>query len=1052
MYVSVKKRFTLVITILGCLAALFHLHADDIAPTQFESLPISAIEIIAPPSENSALLRSYIDIEPGYLLSSQDLSRVLRRLYGIGRFYDVRIKAERSAEGVALQFQFIAERLLRELIFKGDTQRSVQEDIQSAIGNRARLTSEFLNQLTQRCVKSWKKEGYFQAACDIQIQEAPKGDGYNATMTMKKGHPAKIGAVNFKGMLATQVIKLLNLTELHVGDHFNERTLKEDERKIRLAYLNRGFLQATLKSEGFYNAADNSVTLEHQIDAKERVQIEVRGHSVFKTGAILALLKRADDERLSRAMLDDWRKATTEHYQHAGFLNAQVELKQERDPRRHIVTYVLNIQEKSPLTLRKVSFPGASFFAARRLQEELFASVGLSFDLPILSGGSNPAATRSLLDGALEASKPSRFRAPPLHHPIFRDDGSQVYEPKLYEEALEIIRKLYIASGFKSAEVGPIQVITEPPGHTLRLEIPIKEGPRTLIESVTLHQNQLLKDIEIKNILKLAPAEPYSEFALEEAKAALTKAMHQKGHIYARITPRVSFVKEQTRAVIDIDIEDGPQVTIGKIFVQGNTRTLSSVAMGRLPFKTGSIYTPDKAFAAQNYLKDVEMFDSASVSLLEPEQSNETKDVVVQVNERKEFSVGVGAGLSTLSGVSGFVDFTHRNVARRALIFNASLKLNRQFMFVSPIYGQNVAEAMADRYAKFTILNQIERVIRLSLRTPRYIALPAKPLFSVDAVHERQNTINYSLDSVQMLLSSDLSVAKPVNLLIETSLNFNRLKCFPTISTTTAKSTDAQGNGGANTNLECKVLDQVGDNRSIDEGDFLIAKISPSLILDFRDDRFNPHKGFWSAIKVDTAGGVRLGDKSRFSFLKLEVKTAGYIPLHKDVTLALALRAGNIFSLYEDKDSAGQSKNVLLTQRNERFYMGGYDSLRGMPSQALIPQDFCIDPQKCSNPGEYFNYASAGNNPGGAFYALLKAELRFRILSAIYGSVFTDIGNLYFSAARFNPIDLRVNVGFGLRVKTPVGSIAIDWGFNVRPRSTPKEEIVTFPFLYFGLF
>ncbi|HKV38494.1 MAG TPA: BamA/TamA family outer membrane protein, partial [Blastocatellia bacterium] len=50
---------------------------------------------------------------------------------------------------------------------------------------------------------------------------------------------------------------------------------------------------------------------------------------------------------------------------------------------------------------------------------------------------------------------------------------------------------------------------------------------------------------------------------------------------------------------------------------------------------------------------------------------------------------------------------------------------------------------------------------------------------------------------------------------------------------------------------------------------------------------------------------------------------------------------------------------------------------------------------------------------------------------AIGGAVFSDTGNVFARVRDIKPANLTENVGFGLRIKTPIGPLRFDLGFLV---------------------
>jgi outer membrane translocation and assembly module TamA len=49
-------------------------------------------------------------------------------------------------------------------------------------------------------------------------------------------------------------------------------------------------------------------------------------------------------------------------------------------------------------------------------------------------------------------------------------------------------------------------------------------------------------------------------------------------------------------------------------------------------------------------------------------------------------------------------------------------------------------------------------------------------------------------------------------------------------------------------------------------------------------------------------------------------------------------------------------------------------------------------------------------------------------VGALYGGIFTDIGNLWYDPLAFNLLQLEPVVGLGLRFQTPVAALAFDYG------------------------
>jgi len=67
-------------------------------------------------------------------------------------------------------------------------------------------------------------------------------------------------------------------------------------------------------------------------------------------------------------------------------------------------------------------------------------------------------------------------------------------------------------------------------------------------------------------------------------------------------------------------------------------------------------------------------------------------------------------------------------------------------------------------------------------------------------------------------------------------------------------------------------------------------------------------------------------------------------------------------------------------------------------------------------------------------------EYTFPIVEVIKGAVFYDIGNVWKSSYDFDLGDLRSGVGAGVRIKTPIGPVRLDYGYGLDYESTDKDQ------------
>ena len=181
---------------------------------------------------------------------------------------------------------------------------------------------------------------------------------------------------------------------------------------------------------------------------------------------------------------------------------------------------------------------------------------------------------------------------------------------------------------------------------------------------------------------------------------------------------------------------------------------------------------------------------------------------------------------------------------------------------------------------------------------------------------------------------------------------------------------------------------------------FDTASFSLSYIIENRDDPFNPTKGdfFSSNIKI----GFPIF-KTDISFYKFFWSYQNNFTLFNKGTFAFSIRNG--FT----------SGDMSIT---ERFFAGGIHTFRGSKNDRLGPIDLKTFEPKGGNAMILFNFE--------ATFPLMVIPVDY-----LYYSVFADIGNVFPKSSDFTLKNLETCIGFGLKYKTSLGPLRINFAWNL---------------------
>jgi outer membrane protein assembly factor BamA len=268
----------------------------------------------------------------------------------------------------------------------------------------------------------------------------------------------------------------------------------------------------------------------------------------------------------------------------------------------------------------------------------------------------------------------------------------------------------------------------------------------------------------------------------------------------------------------------------------------------------------------------------------------------------------------------------------------------------------------------------------------------------------------------------------------------------------------------------------------IPDGSSLVSAERLTFAWDRRDNAFNAKRGTYvflgaelvnsvpegAAVSPDVSSQCSLVDmmpnaqalqpapQAYSHFVRLTQTFAGYIPLTRNISLALELRLGeNVRTAACEyvNPVPGTTYPSYCTYPDRLFFMGGFDSMRGWLQDTFMPQDYAD--QIAANPALCTNSSNSCVIPirGGNLMVNPRAELRFPVRGPIDGALFADFGNLWvdpsYPFTHLSSFSLRADVGPGVRIQTPVGPLVFDYGFNVTRRYF--EDLGAFHFAI-GLF
>lgn len=201
-----------------------------------------------------------------------------------------------------------------------------------------------------------------------------------------------------------------------------------------------------------------------------------------------------------------------------------------------------------------------------------------------------------------------------------------------------------------------------------------------------------------------------------------------------------------------------------------------------------------------------------------------------------------------------------------------------------------------------------------------------------------------------------------------------------------------------------------------EEGEVNLSSVILSANYDRRDNVFVPSRGFYFTNAFQTTGGPFGGDRD---FIKYFNRLSIYVPAINKSVVEFRLRTG--FS-----DPFDNTEKIPLY---ERFFAGGASTIRGYQERKVGPID------------------TGTEDPiGGESMFVGNVEYTYPLVDFLKVAVFYDTGNVWEKNSDFMSSDLFSSIGVGLRVKTPIGPVSVDYGWPLDLEPGEEEKAGRFHF------
>ncbi len=620
-------------------------------------------------------------------------------------------------------------------------------------------------------------------------------------------------------------------------------------------------------------------------------------------------------------------------------------------------------------------------------------------------------------------------------------------DKRLLKEDINTIKQMYVNKGFTNAEVD-VQSFVDDVTNKASVHFMIKEGNRVVVRRIYISGNYHYPDKRILKIIKtrsktLFNSGKFKQEVLDEDMERIMAFYEQNGFIDANADYTIKKMKKGGLE-IDIHIDEGKQYFIDSVVVVGNKEVTDKEILSVIKnVKQGEIFSKERVEEDINNIRAL-YFDRGYI-FANVEDSTSLDEYTGKVKVKIKINEGEVAYIRKIK-IQGNTR-TRDIVIRRELrmfpgdrfdggkLRRSKERLNNLGYFEEVGFDiedtsipnekdlvVQVKEAKTGTFSFGGGFSTVDKFVGFIEIEQRNFDITNWPTFTGGGQH-----LQLRAETGSTRNNLILSFFEPWLFDYPVSFGFNAFRTERTKEEDIGYAYDEERVGGdislgkqfseyvsgtVSYKREVITIDNMDSNVSADlaaeKGTNTVSMISFDLKRDSRDNVFSPTKGFIISGSFDIAGKFFGGDKE---FYRTQFIGSYYIPLKFDSVLEFRLRAGVI-------DAYGDSSKVPIF---ERFFAGGARTIRGYDERKVGPLD------------------SVTNDPiGGEGMLVANIEYTIPIIDIVKMAAFFDSGNVWADMNDFGSGGIKSGVGIGLRVKTPVGPINLDYGYPLNKE--PGED------------
>jgi outer membrane protein insertion porin family len=585
---------------------------------QWKGLRVDRIEFEGVTFDATDSLPKELDQKVGESLDPDAVRASVRRLFASGRYRDIEVRGVRTGDAVTLIFAGVTRYFVGRVTIAGVKSERLSALLEFAtklspgtalIKSQVPAGSEGIKQMLQQ-------QGYYEPAVSVKTETDEPNSQINVTYTVAIGPQARIGQVAVVGTNAGMTPEEFRKKgKLKQGSKVNRDTTSNALDRLRKQYQKNDHLEATVTlQKQTYVESRKQVDYEFHVSEGPQVKVTVEGAKISRSRLHL-LVPIFEEGTIDNDLLNEGVFNIRDFEQQQGYFDAKVEVR---------------------VVGADTADEGVVFSVDRGIKHKV-VEVALK---------GNKYFTTDLLLERMKVQKGNAYQR------------SGRYSPALVASDVSSIQALYRANGFDEATVTTDvkDHSNEASGKPLKegeisVTYTIVEGPQQKFGTVALVGVDASRVATVRELMNAQAGQPFSLVTLSGDRDTVLQYYLANGFDQVRVEiKQTKDTKDVDKTNVSLDVTEGQQVFVNHVLLSGGKKTKSSVVQSQIRVHAGDPLDQTALLQTQRNLYNIALFNEVVAAVQNPVGDAPEKNVLLQLTEAKRWNVTYGFGIEAQTG------------------------------------------------------------------------------------------------------------------------------------------------------------------------------------------------------------------------------------------------------------------------------------------------------------------------------------------------------------------------------------------------------------------